>query len=72
MATEEIETEEERNARIAEVARKAREIFAPAPSEKRCPQCFKKMVVEYAAPMFEGDFGGWVFSCWGCDYESRI
>jgi uncharacterized protein with PIN domain len=66
------ETEEQRDARLREIARKAREIFGSSPAERRCPQCAKKMIVEYAAPINEMEFGGWVQSCWGCGYESRF
>lgn len=66
------ETEEERDARLRALARRAREIFGSSPSERRCPQCSAKMIVEYSAPVNEGEFGGWVHACWSCGYESRL
>jgi len=65
------ETEEERDARLRAVARKVKQRFVSVnESERRCPQCAKKMVVEYAESPNEMEPGIWVQSCWGCGYES--
>lgn len=68
------ETEEQKQARLREVSRKVAERFGHAnrESERRCPQCAKKMIVEYAESPNELEPGVWVQSCWGCGYESRF
>jgi uncharacterized protein with PIN domain len=67
------ETEEERDARLRAVARKVKERFGSVnQSERRCPQCAKKMILEYAESPNESEPGIWVQSCWGCGYESHL
>jgi hypothetical protein len=67
------ETEEERLARLHAVAIKVQELFGPfSESERRCPQCAKKMVVEYAESPNDIEPGIFVQSCWGCGYESHL
>jgi uncharacterized protein with PIN domain len=66
------ETPEERDARISDVARRARQIFGSMPTDRRCPQCTKKMVVEYAESINESEYGGFVVLCWSCGYETRL
>ena len=68
------ETEEEKQARLRAVARKVAERFGHAnrESERRCPQCAKKMIMEYAESPNELEPGVWVPSCWGCGYETRL
>ncbi len=70
------ESEEEKQARFAEVSRKMRERFGHSDwrsqSERRCPQCAKKMVVEYAESPNEFEAGTWVQTCWGCGYEAHL
>ncbi len=74
MAKEVTESEAEKQARFAEVSRKMRERFgySSGQSERRCPQCAKKMIVEYTESPNEFETGSWVQTCWGCGYESRF
>lgn len=69
------ETDEQREARLREVARKVRERFGyqeALPSNSRCPQCGKSMAVEYSESPNELESGTFWQSCWGCGYEQRL